>query len=325
MNVILCTTPLQVLIAEQIAKKTQGDFFGFYLPYGNHQKHQYYFKKLQSFCKKSSFIELKNQTWQQRFATLNQIKNTLKQHNIWQQAIENIYLASIDVLFLQYIISKVTFKQLYTFDDGTANIFPNSSYFNPIKKSLPQRIFKQLIGIRYPDIPSILAVSKKHYTIFPNENNIIENTEVVSLFSINTENHHVVSTTKKILLGQGLDDFIGETAYRQLVENMVQRFDIGYFVPHPREKQTFDDILQIVVTEKIIEAYLLDELAQNPQIQYEIYTFFSTAVFLLKDFPRTQIYLVSNDILNHQFNHAYQFLQNYGFSVIHLDDKDKEC
>ena len=319
MHLIICITPLQVLIAEQIIQNTQGDFIGLYLPYGNNPKHHYYFEKLKRQCQQSAYIELHNNTWGERFATLNTLKSTLKKLGIWQQPIANVYLASIDVLFLQYIISKVTFQQLYTFDDGTANIFPNSTYFNPLPKSLAQRLFKKVAGITYSDITSILAVSKQHYTIFNGEKNIIDNVKWVQLFASLQHDEQPITQTKRILVGQGLDNFIGETAYRDMVNTMMSQFGIDSFVPHPRENIDFADWLTVIQSDKIIEEYLLDEIKQHPTTQYEIYTFFSTAVFSLKDFPRTQIFLVYNQPLMDQFKDAYDFLASRGFTLIDLD------
>ncbi|MBW4015659.1 CMP-N-acetylneuraminate-beta-galactosamide-alpha-2, 3-sialyltransferase [Moraxella osloensis] len=326
MNLIICITPLQVLIAKQIIKQHSAPFIGLYLPYGIHSKsepkHRYYFDQLEQVCEKSAFIELNNKTWGERFATLNQIKTTLKKLGIWQQSIDGVYLASIDVLFLQYIISKVTFQQLYTFDDGTANIFPNSSYFQPLPKSLPLQLFKHAVGITYPSIPSILAISKKHFTIFPQEKNIIDATEPVYLFDKLDHQPDENLPVKRLLLGQALDNFIGETAYRDIVTKMVSEFAIDAFCPHPRENLDFSHLLPVIDSDKIIEDYLSEALQQNPQQRFEIYTFISTAVFSLKEFPRTQVFMVYTQALWDKFPDAYQFLASRGFTLINLDDAD---
>lgn len=324
MNLILCITPLQVLIAKQIIRQSDLPFIGLYLPYGDNPKHRYYFEQLKTICEKSAFIELKNQTWGERSATLDQLKTTLKKLGIWQKPIENVYLASIDVLFLQYIIAKVKFQNLFTFDDGTANIFPNSNYYQPLPKSLPQKLFKKAVGISYPDIPSILAVSQKHFTIFPNEKNIIDTIEPIYLFDKSDEQPSDNITVKRLLLGQALDNFIGEKAYRDIVETMVKAFHIDAFCPHPRENLDFSDLLPVIHSDKIIEDYLLDEIKNQPNQRFEIYTFISTAVFSLKEFPRTQVFMVYNQMLWDKFPDAYQFLASRGFTLINLDDLGKQ-
>lgn len=326
MNLIICITPLQVLIAKQIIKQHSAPFIGLYLPYGAHSKsepkHRYYFEQLEQVCEKSAFIELKNKTWGERFATLNHIKTTLNRLDIWQKPIENVYLASIDVLFLQYVISKVKFQQLYTFDDGTANIFPNSSYFQPLPKSLPLQLFKHAVGITYPSIPSILAISKKHFTIFPQEKNIIDATHPVYLFDKVDHQPDENLPVKRLLLGQALDNFIGDKAYADIVETMVKAFHLDAFCPHPRENLDFSHLLPVIDSDKIIEDYLSEALQQNPHQRFEIYTFISTAVFSLKEFPRTQVFMVYTQALWDKFPDAYQFLASRGFTLINLDNTE---
>ncbi|MFW2176553.1 MULTISPECIES: glycosyltransferase family 52 [unclassified Moraxella] len=327
MNLIICITPLQVLIAKRIIEtnqinNSQSAFIGLYLPYGDNPKHHHYYQQLAKVCQQSAFIELKNQTWGERFATLNRLKTTLQQFGIWQQPIEGAYLASLDVLFLQYVISKVKFSKLYTFDDGTANIFPNSTYFNPLPKSLPMRLFKKLVGIRYPDIPSILAKTARHYTIFPHEKNLVENIQVIELLTQNSENTAVeTNQVKRLILGQAIDNFVGETVYHEVVDKLIRDYQTEYFCPHPRENLDFSDKMTVIHSEKIIEDYLSDELTANPHCRYELYTFMSTAVFTLRDFPRVDIFIVYNQPLYQRFSEAYEFLAEKGFTMIDLDNE----
>lgn len=327
MNLILCITPLQVLIACQIIARTGAAFTGLYLPYDvtatNEAKHRYYFAKLEAACEQAAFVALNNQGIGAQLRTLTTLKTTLKHIGVWRQPIDTVYLASIDVLFLQYVVSKVRFGQLMTFDDGTANIFPNSTYFNPLPKPLPQRLFKQAVDIRYPSVPAILAVSAKHYSIFANERNIIDNVEYLTLFERQSAGGEAVSTAhkvKKILLGQGLDQFIGELGYLDLLTHSIERFGITDFVPHPRERLDLSRHAKVIHSDKIVEDYLLGELAAHPDTDYEIYTFFSTAVFTLRDFPRTRIVLLKNSALQARFEAAYGFLASRGFCIIDVDD-----
>lgn len=333
-HVFVCTTPLQVLIAQRIIADliTQpAQIIGLYLPYDDNAKHRHYFAKLQALCDHAAFVVLKNQRWRQRFATLNQLKRTLQRLNLWQQRAEGVYLASIDVLFVQFIVAKIKFKQLYTFDDGTANIFPNSSYHRPLPKSSAMQAFKKLLGIRHADVGAVLSASQAHYTIFPHETNVIAHTIPIALYpdrSVTLAKIATVTppqqTVKRLLLGQGLDAFIGAAAYRELVQAMITRFAIDAFVPHPRERLDFGALLPVLATDNIIEDYVMAELRQYPNQVIEIYTFMSTAVFTLKDLPRTRITLVYNRALWQQFVEAYQFLVSRGFRLVDIDAPNRE-
>ena len=164
-----------------------------------------------------------------------------------------------------------------------------------------------------------MAVSRSHYTIFPHEKNIISDTKPVQLFDPIQTTQQPIVHTQKILLGQGLESFIGEMPYRTLVKQMIERFGISHFVPHPREKLDFSDVLTVIQSDKIIEDYLAAAITEHPKTQYEIYTFMSTAVFSLSAFPRTQIFLVYNQALMAQFQDAYAFLASRGFHLIDMD------
>lgn len=333
-HVFICITPLQVLIAQRIIADLiaqPAQIIGLYLPYADTAKHRHYFAKLQAVCDQAAFVVLKNQTWQQRFVTLYQLKHTLKRLNLWQQPVERVYLASVDVLFLQYVIAKINFHQLYTFDDGTANIFPNSSYHQPLPKSRAMQAFKKLLGVRYADVGAVLAASQAHYTIFPHEKNVIAHTIPIALYPDRPATLAKIATVtppqqtvKRLLLGQGLDAFIGAAAYRELVQAMITRFDIDAFVPHPRERLDFGALLPVLATDNIIEDYVMAELRQHPNQVIEIYTFMSTAVFTLKDLPRTRITLVYNRVLWQRFGEAYQFLASRGFHLVDIDAPDCE-
>lgn len=328
-HVLICITPLQVLIAQRIV----ADFIprpaaviGLYMPYGDNDKHRHYYAKLRAVCDQAAFVELNNQNWPQRFILLSQIKHTMQDLKLWQQPVASVYLASVDVLFLQFVIAKIKFKHLYTFDDGTANIFPHSSYHQPLPKSFAMQYFKKLLGIRYRDVGAVLGASQAHYTIFPDEKNVITPTIPVTLYPDvpPTPAHPLPSlpsqqTVKRLLLGQRLDDFIGAAAYRELVQTMVTRFAIDGFVPHPRERLDFSALLPVLDNTTIIEDYIIEELHRHPQQVIEIYTFMSTAVFTLKNLPRTQITLVYNRALWQRFGEAYQFLVSRGFTVVDLD------
>lgn len=333
-HVFVCTTPLQVLIAERIIADVvvrPADIIGLYLPYDDNAKHRHYFAKLQALCDHAAFVVLKNQRWRQRFATLNQLKRTLQRLNLWQQRAEGVYLASIDVLFVQFIVAKIKFKHLYTFDDGTANIFPNSSYHRPLPKSSAMQAFKKLLGIRHADVGAVLSASQAHYTIFPHETNVIAHTIPIALYPDRPATLAKIATVtppqqtvKRLLLGQGLDAFIGAAAYRELVQAVVTRFGIDGFVPHPRERLDFSTLLPVVQSERVIEEDIIDALCQQPTQRIEIYTFMSTAVFTLKDLPRTRITLVYNRALWQRFGEAYQFLASRGFHLVDIDAPDCE-
>lgn len=321
MNVIICTTPLQALIAEKIITQTQGNFIGLYLVYQDNTKQQYYANKLSIVCKKMQYIVLNNQNLQQQFHTLNVIKNTLKNLNIYKKNIDNIYIASIDLLFIQYILAKVNYKTLFTYDDGTANIFKTSLYYQQ-KNSFIKQFFKNIIGIKDNSIEIIKEKSQKHYTIFKEYDNIIANTEFIPLFNYQ---HSIAQTTsgtqmtKRILLGQPFDDILGYDIYKDMVMAVMKDFSIQAFYPHPRERVDFSAILTVIESEKIIEDYIISELKKNKNMRFEIYTFNSTAIFSLRAIERVDIQVIFHKELQY-FAKDYDFLKEHGFNIYLTDN-----
>ena len=83
MNLIICITPLQSLIAQQIIRQSPNHpashWACLYLPYGDNPKHRYYYGQLQSLCQTAAYIELKNKGLFQQLTTLQHINKTLKQ------------------------------------------------------------------------------------------------------------------------------------------------------------------------------------------------------------------------------------------------------
>lgn len=318
MNLIICTTPLQSLIANALIQQIGGDFIGIYMVYQDNEKQQYYAKKLQQSCKEKQYIILKNQDIKEQFQTLSTIKNVLKNLNIYKKNIGNIYIASIDLLFVQYILAKVNYKTLFTFDDGTANLFKTSMYYHD-KTSFSKKVFKKIIGID-DNIHTIKQKSVKHYTIFYGQENIIANTEFIQLL-IQNENHinkKNETARKKILLGQPFNHIMSERAYKNMILYTMEYFGINAFYSHPRETAHLDDSVTVIKTEKIIEDYLIDELLKNDELEFEIYTFTSTAIFSLKNMPRVVTCVVKSGEL-YSLSKEYEFLEEQGFRVLIMD------
>lgn len=320
MNLIICTTPLQSLIANALIQQIGGDFIGIYMVYQDNEKQQYYAKKLQQSCNNMQYIVLKNQDMKAQFQTLSKIKNTLKHLNIYKKNIDNIYIASIDLLFIQYILARVNYNNLFTFDDGTANLFKTSIYYQQ-KNIFTKQLFKLLIGIKDSTIKKIKEKSQKHYTIFKEYDNIIANTEFIPLFDYQYSISKTISNTqtiKRILLGQPFDDILGRAIYKNMVVAVMNNFAIDEFYPHPRERVDFSEILTVIDSEKIIEDYIISELRKNQNLQFEIYSFNSTAIFSLRAIERVDIRVVFHRELQ-CCSADYDFLKEHGFKIYFTD------
>lgn len=320
MNLIICMTPLQVLIAEKIIEKYPNTpFVGIYLTDIDSEKHQYYAQKLNAITQNFSYLVIPLTSAWQKLKNYQAIRHRLKQMQVYQQQFDTVFLANIDLIAPIFVLACIQYRQLHTFDDGVGNIYPDSRYLQPPKQSKAKYGLKKILGLPYLDTHELKNASQCHYTIFPHEKNLIETLEPIYLFENKQCNVKEKLTVKRLLLGQALDNFIGENAYREIVQTMVKQFYIDAFCPHPRDTLDFSDILPVVRSEKIIEDYILTELQHNPNTQFDIYTFMSTSVFSLRNFVNVSVYLIYTDELMALFKDSYQFLQDRGFALIKLE------
>lgn len=314
-------TPLQVLIARNVIALTGNQsYIAIYMSYTDNKKHRHYYELISEESINSAYLILNNNSIKERLLTFRDVRNSYKALGLSKYSIDNVYLSSIDTMFVQYILSKIKFKNLLTFDDGSANVFENSEYFIQKKQSSAKLAFKKLIGIRFNTIEDVKKEISKHYTIYPNEKNIIDHVEVVNIFEhVPKMSDNKPTKVKKIILGQGLDTFIGEKNYKDILMNMSKFLDIKYFFPHPRENLSFEGWFEVIDTHLVIEDYLIEKMNSNANTRFELYTFSSSSILSLVNFDRISVKIVYNKVLMDEFSSSYEFLASRGFNLIDLD------
>ena len=312
-------TPLQVVIAKKIIKeRDENSYFGLYLTYNDNEKNRYYYNILDKECDNSFFLHIKDDSYSEKIRTVVKVKQKINKIKLIN--IETIFISNIDLLIVHYIVSKIDFKNIISFDDGIGNILTNSVYFIQKKESAFNIIIKKILGIKFKDIYALKKLISWHYTIYPNEKNIIQNVKNINIFpELQCNNDIKASRVKKIILGQPLEGYIGEDNYRKIISKIHKLLDIDYYFPHPRETLIFDDELVVINSNLIIEDYLVQEL-QNSNANFEIYTFFSSAVLALNSSERIDISVVSDTLLMKIFSEAYQFFIDRDVKLIDLDE-----
>lgn len=101
MNLIFCTSPLQVLIAKEIVKETNEKFIGVYFKMSNDERQKIYYDKLSTFCENTFFIEGNK--------SIDNYLSWVSKFNL-----NNIYVASLDN-FIPYILFDKNNMNLYTY------------------------------------------------------------------------------------------------------------------------------------------------------------------------------------------------------------------
>lgn len=293
-SLIMCATPLQMLIAEKIIHLSGNEHFDLVvLALNDNQKYRYYYNRLKEICDNSFYyIPRAGLTGFLYFLKHLKKSNINKNYN-------NLYLASIDARHFQYIISKNNLANVFTFDDGTANIIPSSIYYsNSTEPSKLKKIIWRSLGVKYY-IEDIKVKSKKHYTIYRDAPNIINKLKFIALLPQLELNEKKISNDKtvKFYLGQPLSD-IEEKFDHNFVEEKLKRIGIDYYFPHPREieypKGNFETVDSILIFEDFIITYLVE----NPEVKIEVYSFISSALLNVSSLLKVQcIYLYNDDFM----------------------------
>lgn len=184
MELFICHTPLQMLIAQALIQQLNIQNYGFivcfYTDYKNdklvNKKFDYYIHQLKQKSDYFLSVAIEKCHSKERFLFY---RNLVKQ--IKPLKINRVFVASIDIEEIQLIISHLNFRQLNTMDDGVINIIKDSWLYQTQRFSISRRFKRWMSGICY-QVADLRTLSQVHYSIFKDQPNIIENVEFISLF-----------------------------------------------------------------------------------------------------------------------------------------------
>jgi beta-galactosamide-alpha-2,3-sialyltransferase len=180
---------------------------------------------------------------------------------------------NIKLNFLAILI--LSFKEIYTYDDGLVNLIENGDYSTSNKKSFFSR-------------NKILNSSKIHYTIFDAKNTA--KCQIERIFLLNK--NHMVNKKKgkiSIFLGQPLQE-LDPKFNRIYIGNLLDKLNVDIYFSHPREKKGEYE-LNYIDSELIVEDYIVDLIRRG--FDLNVYGFYSTALLNIKSaFPELKVYYV---------------------------------
>lgn len=311
-NLIICTSPLQVFIANRIMQEFPDEGVDFILLSKiNNEKYQYYFNFLKKKCDRSIFLTSYSLGARDLLGyTLNIIKCMF----FLKRKYNKIFIASIDDSLIHNILSLISFSLLYTFDDGTINISDNNVYKDDryVTTSKFYVLFKHIFHIKY-SIKRIKAETKKHFTIYQYDNNIVKNTLYISLFEkieSKLENKKVEEIS--ILLGQNVLD--SDVRNINLIKTVIEKYNIDYYYPHPKETYVIDKV-KYIKSELIFEDFI-----KGINSNIVLYTFFSSAALNVKEMDNIKVFsLMPKNIVNQGYLDCYSIFEKSGIPIIHLD------
>ncbi|MDG6771200.1 glycosyltransferase family 52 [Glaesserella parasuis] len=319
MNLIICCTPFQILIAEKIIEKYHNDkFYAVFLTTIENEKSIYYRDRLFSKVLKGKYI-------------IEPDKNKLMILFHWLRirflglrinCVDRVFVSNINSSAIQLLLSSIKFNSLYTFDDGVANIVKSSSLYGMSKLSTLNKVASKLLGNKY-SIASLKDKSVKHYTVYRNRGNIIKDTEYIDLFSGGGENIDKERCGKEIsiLLGQPIYELYTDLSEQdrtskniELLENLIRKFNIQYYYPHPREKSILDNA-RYLYSKMIFEDYFFKECVGKKCI---IYTFFSGAVLSLVNLDNVTVVSLKPSDFPVELEDNYILMKEFGIPVIEV-------
>jgi beta-galactosamide-alpha-2,3-sialyltransferase len=290
-SLFICCTPLQGVIAKKIIEHEnllKKDCIVFFYTSFDNEVYRNYYNELRELCSDGLYY-----VWQPNFPNYIRDAKVFFRKFIFS----NYYFASIDSVFVQLAVSIGKKANIYTFDDGTANIAKSSKYFKKQKLSFKRVIFFTM-GNRY-SAQRIRSNIDKHYTIFPDLLNISENKTTIQLFTDNL----LIDTQKRcsVVLGTVYEEMPVESddAYtiKEKIKDRVKKMEGEvFYIPHPREKKW-----NIPNVKYIIGAKIAEEVILNLRKEYSVISLFgfgSTAQINLA---------LVNGVHNYYFNYNSTF------------------
>ncbi|AGQ08653.1 TPA: polysaccharide biosynthesis protein [Acinetobacter baumannii] len=302
-SLVICFTPLQMLIAEKIvAQQPSVDLIVVAL--NNNEKYIYYYNNFHHpNITKQYYLFDNNKSKFFKFINIVKFNKNFKLEKFY----ENIYVSSIDNKYTHKILSTVNFKNLYTYDDGAANVVKNSIYFKQTFMSKLKDILFKLMGVEF-NLNKIKKISRKHYTIYKGIQNIVEQTEYISIIEKKEDNRNIsVDQEIKIFLGQPLKDIDKNFDVLALKKLLVME-GINYHFRHPRE--TDEAFFEEIKTSYIFEDFFAKELSKYRKVI--IYTLSSTAALNIISLDNVEVRLINNDAINIRYPDLVRLFINSG-------------
>ena len=319
-NLVVCWTPLQMLIAEKIIESHPNEkFYTIVMSHsGKNEKYDYYSSILSQKSERFYSFYIEPQSQNKLFE--------LKLKSLLFPPLKTIYFAHISSPEIHTLVSSYPTVEIRTFDDGSSNLLKKSVFLNNanrISTGKTSRKFYEIFINSTQSVKSVRERSIEHYTIFKDLKNIMDDGHrkmtYLPLFDVSKlKPSKEIRDTVKILLGSP------DKGMKEISEKAIKHFGIKYATLHPRQRYELSNAI-ILQSPYIIEDYMLKEIEKNPHIRYEIYTFFSGAALTMKDFPNVSVYALKPSSLpsNYWLTPIYELFQKSDIPILEFDDKEK--
>ncbi|AGB77599.1 Glycosyltransferase family 52 [Enterobacteriaceae bacterium strain FGI 57] len=296
MNLVICFTPLQILIAKKVIKEETIEYDDIEFVYFSKtydDKQSKYYELISVHAKKSTFI-----TGVYSFKLIQELKAKFK-----GRSYDKVLLASLDDSINHYLLSFCDFNQLITFDDGVGNIIKTGAYFiEDSRRSLKKRFFTLvhiLLGRKYY-LNLIKQRSDRHYTIYKGFENCVPNAKAISLFDFHLSPKTFNNVTH-VFLGTMFNEITiqqheGDYLKKELLSYMLGIQGSVKYIPHPRSRDReftpyefeSNGIAEEIVFELLSHGYVVNLYGFASSCQFNLMNIRGVNIILL-DSPRVNM------------------------------------
>lgn len=238
-----------------------------------------------------------------------------------------VYLAAVNSVFVLIALSLKKHHYLYTFDDGTANLSPSSSYARTYGLSIKKYLALKLFGNTY-SIQKIRQESLGHYTIYPDfTNNISSKLIPISIFQ--GVQFTPGSGRCAVILGTVFHEAFAEDSVARVLTKLetlsANLTGNVFYIPHPRGESLDLKGSEILDSEKIAEEIISELLRKYASV--DLYGFCSSVQINMAHLPGiTNIFLTISGAKPHVWD-MFELATRAGISpkaVIDLDTSFQE-
>ena len=297
MNVIFCTSPFQVLVAREVARHSNLEFFGMYLVMSSDSRQMIYAEKMKEFCREVCILQEKT-----KMETLQQFLS--------EKEVKALYLASLDnPVALSFFNPKR--MQLYTFDDGSTSIIVPNMY------TQNQNRIVSPLGLT---LGEIMSLSQNHFTVFEKTELFEEGRQIRLKLDMKPLDFKRAKNGKiiRVFLGQALGSiFVREDieSTERLTQRALQDCKANLYYPHPRVTVEVEGV-QVATPSKCFEEEIYDLLSEYEFV--EVYGFYSTSFIFAKEIEGVKVQGYRTFLSSFESD----MIQNYGVQYKNISLSD---
>jgi N-acetyllactosaminide alpha-2,3-sialyltransferase len=325
MNLFVCYTHLQLVIASRIIAHRNilpEDVELFYISKIDNDVTKNTLQDMREICGEVTFIHMKLK-YPLYFPSIFK--------HFFQRQYDAVFIASIDNILIHFILSRISFNNFYTFDDGSANIIPGSIYYQSQDVGVIGKVCRAVLMIQF-DMVSIKKSSQYHYTIYSGYQNIIPRTINIDIFSssdksfIETEANTKI-TACNVIIGSVYSEIFGSGAHiKDCLDKcwqVVKDTDRDtFYLPHPRERTDYTPEYIKKINAKYIAEQEVIMLLKDYDYVY-LYGFLSSCQINLAYHPNVVNRVFYSTALSPAFNNAIKSQSYNSFEIIDINDAEK--